>query len=66
MSIWLHTGVQHVIPPRALAALVGGILCFVIAALISALKAGFGKQLRRWFDDAWRPLPPRFKEDQCS
>jgi len=66
MSIWLHTGVQHVIPPRALAALVGGILCFVIAALISALKAGFGKQLRRWFDDAWRPLPPRFEEDRSS
>jgi hypothetical protein len=62
-TVWLHTGVQHVIPPRALAALAGGILCFVIATLISALKGGLGKQLWRWFDEAWRPLPPKFEED---
>lgn len=65
-AIWLHTGVQHVIPPRALAALGGGLMCFLIAALISALKGGFGKQLRRWFDDAWRPLPPQLEEDRSS
>lgn len=66
MAIWLHTGVQSVIPPRALAALVGGILCFLMATLISALKGGFGKQLRRWFDGAWQPLPPKFEEDGPS
>ncbi|MBC8350491.1 MAG: hypothetical protein H8E66_00795 [Planctomycetes bacterium] len=63
LVIWLHTGVQHVIPPRALAALIGGIACFLVATLISALKGGFGKQMRRWFDDAWRPLPNEFEED---
>jgi hypothetical protein len=66
MTIWLHTGVQHVIPPRALAALVGGALCFLVATLISALKGGFGRQLRRWFDDAWRPLPQALEEDSPS
>ncbi|MCA9121223.1 MAG: hypothetical protein H6822_21755 [Planctomycetaceae bacterium] len=64
LSIWLHTGVQHVIPPRALAALGGGIVCFLVAALISALKGGFSKQLRHWIDDVWRPFPPNFEEDQ--
>lgn len=55
---WMYSGAQVVIPPRALAALGGGILCFLVATLISALKAGFGKQLRSWFDDVWR-LPPQ-------
>lgn len=63
MAIWLHAVVQSVIPPRALAALVGGILCFLMAILISALKGGFGKRLRRWFNGAWQPLPPKFEED---
>ncbi|MBI2478529.1 MAG: hypothetical protein HYV60_07780 [Planctomycetia bacterium] len=66
LAVWLHTGVQHVIPPRALAALVGGILCFLIATLISAFKGGFAEQLRRWFDDTWRPLPQTFEEDGLS
>jgi hypothetical protein len=58
--------VQDVIPPRALAALVGGILCFLIAILISAFKGGFGKQVRRWFDGAWQPLSSNFEEDRSS
>lgn len=63
VAAWLYTVAQHVIPPRALAALAGGILCFLIATLISAFKGGFGKQLRRWFDAAWRSLPREFEED---
>jgi len=38
-------------------------LCFLVATLISAFKGGFGKQLRRWFADAWQPLPHKFAED---
>ena len=60
---WIFTGVQHVIPPRALAALLGGVVCFLIAALISAMKGGFGKQLRRWFKEVWDPGLQKLEED---
>lgn len=45
--MWMHTGLAVVVPPRAVTALSWGAISFCIAALISAVKGGIGRKLRR-------------------